>query len=149
MIVSAKNRQAFALVEAIVGLSIVALLASFTYVVMAVMNQNAVKARLMTLAEANARSVVDNFETISPYNPNITPPTIPSSLATGTTVSTIHLYVDPTDGTRNVMVTDATQTVAITNTNVDNVLALTVTVSYVYHGKTYQVQMNSLRASDT
>jgi prepilin-type N-terminal cleavage/methylation domain-containing protein len=140
-----KSSRAFTLAEAMIALAVIALLSALAYPAMQVANQNAMKARLMTLADELARNQIDQIETSSPFNPQYTPAQIPTVLATGTSTSTVPLYIDPNTGTTQI---SATLTTTIQLIGSYNAVAGTVTVAYQYHGKSYQVQMNTIRCSD-
>ncbi len=147
MILNQRRKRAFTLVEVAISIGIIALLTALGYAVMTAMNQNAVKARLMTLACASARDKIAQIQFASPYTPNLgtTYSHIPTILVVGTTTDNIPLYADP--GTGKTVIPGTRQTV-ISDTGTNHILSAVVTVSYTYHGKAFQVQLNTLRASD-
>ena len=133
----------FTLVEVMVGTSLMSLCATFAYAAILMSNRTAVTNRLYTLAQELARNQIDAIECAAPFNPQFSPAQIPAALTTNS--STVPLYVDPTSNATVVTATVAT-TVADVGNNTRSAL---VTVSFVFRGKTYQVQMNTLRTSDS
>ena len=121
-----------------------ALCATFAYGAILLSNRTAVSNRLFTLAQELARDQIDRIECAAPYNPQMSQ--VPAALALGTQSQTLPLYVDPT---RNATVVNATLTTTITDLGSYNARSGAVTVSYTFRGRTYQVQMNTLRTSDS
>ncbi len=136
------KRSGFTLVEAMIALAIIATLITLGYPAMQICNRNATWARMQTLADELARNQIDQIETAAPYDTTHTP----AVLTSGTTTTTTPLYVDPATGATVLTATVAT---TITSTGSNNILAGSVTVTYVYRGKSYTVTMNTMRGTDT
>lgn len=134
----------FTLVEVTIAGALMSLCATFAYATILVSNRTAVVNRLFTLAQEAARNQVDRLQCVSPYNPQLSQ--IPSDLAVGTRTVTVPLYVDPT---RSATVITANLTTTITDLGSYNARSGMVTVSYTFRGRSYQVQMNTLRTSDS
>lgn len=137
---------AFTLVEVMVATAVMSIVATFAYATILATNRSAVSNRLYTMAQEMARDQVDRIECATPFNPQLTPPQLPPELTLGTTTKTVPLYVDPTT---SATVVNATMTTLVTDTGSYNSRAALVTVQFVFRGHTYQVQMNTLRASDS
>jgi prepilin-type N-terminal cleavage/methylation domain-containing protein len=134
----------FTLVEVTIAGALMSLCATFAYATILVSNRTAVTNRLFTLAQETARNQIDRLACATPYNPQMSQ--IPADLALGTRSQSVPLYVDPTS---NATVVTATLTTAITDLGSYNARSGVVTVSYTFRGRTYQVQMNTLRTSDS
>lgn len=134
----------FTLVEVTIAGALIALCATFAYATILVSNRTAVSNRLFTLAQEIARDRIDRLECAAPYNPQMSQ--VPPDLALGTRTQTVPLYVDPTNSATLVT---ATLTTAIADLGSYNARSGLVTVSYTFRGRTYQVQMNTLRTSDS
>jgi type II secretory pathway pseudopilin PulG len=134
----------FTLVEVIVAGGLMSLCAAFAYATILVSNRTAVSNRLFTLAQEMARDQIDRLQCAAPYNPQMSQ--IPADLALGTRTQTVPLYIDPT---RNATVVNATLTTVVSDLSSYNARSGLVTVSYAFRGRTYQVQMNTLRTSDS
>jgi len=119
------------------------------------LNYNATLSRLKTGAGTVAQNQIDTILSIQPYNPQYNQ--IPPQLAVGITLTgspqnpTVPIYTDPVSGTVVVYgwvvtnVSDTNQSVSGVNLNLRQA---NVSVFYTFRGKTYQVQMNTLRGSD-
>lgn len=142
------------LVETMMSIAVLSLFLSFGYGTLLLANKDAMIHRLYTLAEEMARDQIDRIESASPYNPQFVAPLgpqIPNELILdtarpGALVQTLPLYTDPNSGNA---VVNATVTTSVTDTGTNNVRAAKVTVSYTFGKRTYQVQMNTLRTSDS
>lgn len=134
----------FTLIEVTVAAALMSLCATFAYATILVSNRTAVVNRLFTLAQETARNQIDRLECAAPFNPQMNQ--IPPDLALGIQSQTVPLYVDPTS---NATVINATLTTAITDLGSYNARSGVVTVTYTFRGRTYQVQMNTLRTSDS
>jgi len=122
------------------------------------MNTNAALCRLQTGASTVAQNQIDLILSDAPFNPqyNQIPPELtvglnnPTNAGTSTS-PTVPVYTDPSTGAQ--VLGWMTTVVADTNTKLNgNVLYIyqaTVTVSYVYKGRTYSVKMCTMRTSDT
>jgi prepilin-type N-terminal cleavage/methylation domain-containing protein len=134
----------FTLVEVTIAGALMSLCATFAYATILISNRTAVTNRLFTLAQEIARNEIDRLQCAAPYNPQMSQ--VPADLALGIRSSTVPLYIDPTS---NATVVTATLTTAITDLGSYNARSGVVTVSYTFRGRTYQVQMNTLRTSDS
>lgn len=144
------NREGITIIEVIVSLAVIGLFASSAMWALLMMNNRAAIARLATGAQTVAQNQIDLMFCDAPFNPQ--KGQVPSHLATGTQTQTnIPIYTDPS--TNEVVTTGTvTSTVADTSTTYGgydlNVYSISVTVSYQFRGKTYQVTMRTLRTSD-
>lgn len=144
----------FTFAEIIVSVSVLGLLSAGSIWGLAQANNYASVARLYTGAETVAQNRIDEILSESPFNPQKTPPEIPTVLALGThAAETVQVYNEPNPagGTPRIitgqMVTTVTQVNAPGFPNL-NMYAATVVVTYTFRGKTYKVQFNAMRASD-
>jgi prepilin-type N-terminal cleavage/methylation domain-containing protein len=134
----------FTLIEVTVAAALMSLCATFAYATILVSNRTAVVNRLFTLAQETARNQIDRLDCAAPYNPQMSQ--VPPELVLGIQSQTVPLYVDPTS---NATVVTATLTTAVTDLGSYNARSGVVTVTYTFRGRNYQVQMNTLRTSDS
>jgi type II secretory pathway pseudopilin PulG len=146
------------------GVSVLGLIAgSVSYGLMQLNNYAAVN-RLYTAAQTLAQNQIDLILTKAPFDPaNNSYPT-PNVLQTGTyysdpsnpnTVSAtpvnVPIYTDPANNAQIVKGTIRTDVssvnVSINGVNL-NLRQATVTVQYNFHGKSYSVKMDTMRAPD-
>jgi type II secretory pathway pseudopilin PulG len=144
------KQEGITIVEVLVSLAVIGLFASSAMWALMMMNNRAVVSRLYTGAQTIAQNQIDLMFCDAPYNPQKSQ--VPSELAVGTQTQTnVPIYTDP--ATNDVAVAGTvTSTVTDTGTSYGgyglNVYSITVTVSYQFRGKNYQVTMNTLRTSD-
>jgi prepilin-type N-terminal cleavage/methylation domain-containing protein len=137
----------FTLVEVTIAGALMSLCATFAYATILVANRTAVTNRLFTLAQEMARNQIDRIECASPYNPQLGQiPAVLTETVGPPTPQTLPLYIDPTT---NATVVTADLTTTITDLKTYNARLGVVTVSYKFRGRNYQVQMNTLRTSDS
>ena len=152
----------FTLAEVTMALAVLGTMGAGSYVGFNSLNTYAISSRLFSEAQTCAQNQIDLILSQEPFDPtNNTVPAVLGGqvLASGasTTVTTpnVFVYTDPVTG--NTVVT-GTMTTAVTNpgstmnftgvnTNL-NTYRATVTVSYNYRGKTYNVSMDTLRTAD-
>jgi prepilin-type N-terminal cleavage/methylation domain-containing protein len=134
----------FTLVEVIIAGALMSLCATFAYATILISNRTAVSNRLFTLAQELARDQIDRIQCATPFNPQMSQ--VPADLAIGTRTQTLPLYIDPTS---KATVVTATRTTTIADLGSYNARSGLVTVSYTFRGRTYKVQMNTLRTSDS
>jgi hypothetical protein len=132
--------------EVTIAAGLMGLCATFSYATILSANRAAVTNRLFSLAQELARDQVDRLQCTSPFNPQLKPPQVPADLAIGTTSRTTALYTDPTS---TLTVVNATVTTEVSDLGSYNARSAIVTVSYSFRGKNFQVQMNTIRASDS
>ncbi len=121
------------------------------------MNHNAALSRLQTGASTVVQNRIDEILNAGPFNPQSTPPQIPTVLALGTTTDgteanpTVPVYTDPTAGTvvvRGWMTQQVVDASTVINGVTVPLYRATVTVNYKFRNNLYSVQMNTARASD-
>ena len=126
------------------------------------LNTYAISSRLFTEAQTCAQNQIDLILSKEPFDPtNSKVPAVLGGqvLASGssTTVTTpnVFVYTDPVSGntvvtgTMTTTVTNTGSTMNFTGVNTNlNTYRATVTVSYTYRGKTYNVSMDTLRTAD-
>lgn len=149
------SRAGITLVETTMSIAVLSLFLAMGYATLLIANKNAMISRLYTLAEEMARDQIDQIETASPYNPQFVaplgpqiPPALVLDSARGNTplVQTLPLYTDPNTGTT---VVNAQVSTSVTDVGSLNSRAATVTVSYTFGKRSYQVKMNTIRTSDS
>ncbi|MEY2480290.1 MAG: hypothetical protein QOI04_1217 [Verrucomicrobiota bacterium] len=151
-----RKRAAFTLVEIVVALSILGAMVSGVYLGFNSLNAYSISSRLYTEAQTVAQNQIDLILSKEPFNLGTNPQKIPSVLALGSTVTpNVFVYQDPVTGkvvvtgTMTTTVTDAGFSMAFAgSTNNLNVRRATVTVSYSYRGKNYNISMDTMRAAD-
>jgi type II secretory pathway pseudopilin PulG len=149
-----KAQAGITLVEIVIALAVLGTMSAGCFVGLNTLNSYAVSSRLYTEAQACAQNQIDLILSKGPFN--IGQNKIPAELALGTTTKpNVFIYTDPVTG--NVVVA-GTMTTTITDMNSSmafagvtsnlNVRKATVTVSYSYRGKNYNVSMDTLRTAD-
>lgn len=130
---------------ALIGLVGASSLWAFTSV-----NRYAFVNRLFTAAQGVARSQIELVQIDTPFNPQFSE--IPPDLVVGTrTQAGVSVYSDPDDpdlevvGTMTTTVSDPGWTVGGVSLNAR---LIRVRVTYVFRGRTYNVNMNTFRVSD-
>ena len=138
------------LTEIIVSLGIIALYSASALWGLSMLNNQAAVARLYTGAQVVAQNQIDLCLSDSPFNPQKNQ--IPPELTVGTTVTNnVPLYIDPLS---NQVVNTGTMTTVVTNTGSTlngynlNLYSITVTVSWTYRGRSFNLKMSTMRASD-
>jgi len=148
------RRAAFTLVEAMVALGLFGITASAAVSAMLRMNNNASLSRLQTGASTVAQNQIDLCLSDSPFNPQkgqVPPALTIGSTSTGTSAApTVPVYTDPKSGMQVMgwMVTEVANTNTTLNGNDLNIYQITVTVNYRFKGRSYSVNMGTLRSSD-
>src|SRR3954471_22363411 len=156
--------RAFTIIEVMAGLSVLALITAAAFFGLMQLNNYASVNRLYTAAQTLAQNQIDLILTKAPFDPTNNSYPTPNVLQTGgyysdpSTPNTLYpasrsvtIYQDPT--TNNVIVsgtirTDVTSpTVTISGVDL-KMRQATVTVQYSFHGKTYSVKMDTMRAPD-
>jgi prepilin-type N-terminal cleavage/methylation domain-containing protein len=164
---TAKSRQqggkrAFTLMEVVMALAVIGTMGAGAYVGFNSINTYAISSRLYTEAQACAQNQVDLILSKEPFD--IINSKVPAVLGgqvlaanASTTVTTpnVFVYTDPVSG--NVVATGImtttiknpgnTMTFAGATTDLNTYLA-TVTVTYTYRNKTYNVSMDTARTAD-
>jgi prepilin-type N-terminal cleavage/methylation domain-containing protein len=147
---------AFTLIEIVIALAVLGTMSAGCYIGFNAINTYAVSSRLYTEAQTVCQNQIDLILSKEPFDVTTTPQKIPSVLALGTTTTpNVFIYQDPVTGNvvvtgnMNTTVTDmgSTMTFAGMTANL-NVRRATVTVSYTYRGKDYNVSMDTIRTAD-
>ena len=138
------------------ALAILGLVAASTFAAMSQANRFAITNRVYTCAQTIVQNQIDTFLSVGPFDPQLSPPLVPSELATGSTTTSVPIYADTATAatvvggtlTRTVVDLGLTQT---TNSVTDNLNTrrLTVTLTYTFAGRNYSIVMSTLRSSDT
>jgi prepilin-type N-terminal cleavage/methylation domain-containing protein len=148
------GKHAFTLMEVVMALAVVGTMGAGAYVGFNSLNTYATSSRLYTEAQTTAQNQIDMILSKEPFDP--TRSKIPTVLTLGTTTTpNVFVYKDPVSGnvvvtgTMTTTVTDlgATMTFAGSTKNL-NTYRATVTVSYTYRGKNYNVSMDTMRTGD-
>jgi len=148
------SRAAFTLAEVMVGLGLFGITAAAAVSAMLHLNNNAALSRLQTGASTVAQNQIDLCLSDSPFNPQKSQ--VPPALTLGTTSTgsssnpTVAVYTDPKTGlqVKGWMVTEVANTGTTYNGNSLNIYRITVTVNYRFRGRSYSVQMGTMRTSD-
>jgi prepilin-type N-terminal cleavage/methylation domain-containing protein len=157
-------QKGFTVVEVMAGLSVLALFAGSVSFGLMQLNNYASVNRLYTAAQTLAQNQIDLILTKAPYDPSTSSFPTPNVLQTGgyysdpSTPNTLYgsarsvpIFTDPTTninvvtGTIRTDITTPSVTVGGTDLNIRQA---TVTVQYTFHGKTYTVKMDTMRAPD-
>jgi prepilin-type N-terminal cleavage/methylation domain-containing protein len=148
------GKRAFTLMEVVMALAVVGTMGAGAYVGFNSLNTYAISSRLYTEAQTAAQNQIDLILSKEPFDP--TRNKIPTVLTLGaTTTPNVFVYTDPVSGnvvvagTMTTTITDlgATMTFAGSTKNL-NTYRATVTVTYTYRGKTYNVSMDTMRTGD-
>jgi type II secretory pathway pseudopilin PulG len=161
------------LAELLVGVVILGLVAASIIWGLNQLNAYATASRLYTAAQTLAQNQIDLLLTRGPFNPQLSPPAYPTpnilqsnsngtpytyytdpstgSISTAPISPPVPIYTDPTSNLAVVSGTIATTNqnaaFAVGGTNL-TVIKSTVTVSYTFRNKTYNVSMDTMRTSD-
>jgi prepilin-type N-terminal cleavage/methylation domain-containing protein len=148
------GKRAFTLMEVVMALAVVGTMGAGAYVGFNSLNTYAISSRLYSEAQTAAQNQIDLILSKEPFDPANNK--IPTVLTLGaTTTPNVFIYKDPVSGnvvvtgTMNTTITDlgTTMTFAGSTTNL-NTRRATVTVSYTYRGKAYNVSMDTMRTGD-
>jgi len=140
--------------EVVMALAVVGTMGAGCYVGFNSLNTYAISSRLYSEAQTAAQNQIDLILSKEPFDPANSK--IPTVLTLGaTTTPNVFVYKDPVSGnvvvtgTMTTTVTDvgATMTFAGSTKNL-NTYRATVTVTYTYRGKTYNVSMDTMRTGD-
>ena len=155
MLRGGQHPAGFSLAEVMVAVGIFGIFAAISIVAMNRMNYRAALSRCQTGASTVAQNQIDLMLSEMPFNPQKSQ--VPPSLTLGTTNvgsstnPTVAIYTDPKS---NIVVVKGWMSTTVVNTNTTmngnnlNIYRATVTVSYVFKGKTYTVKMSTMRSSD-
>jgi type II secretory pathway pseudopilin PulG len=154
----------FTLVEASVGVLMLAIVASSLIWGLNQLNYYATASRLFTAAQTLAQNQIDQILTKSPYDISTNSYPTPNVLRTDwspyysdaagniyQTAQQVPLYKDPSDGsvivTGTIATTITAPVVTMNGTNL-NLRQAVVTVAYKFRNKNYTITMNTMRAPD-
>ncbi|MEP6668001.1 MAG: hypothetical protein ABJF10_02545 [Chthoniobacter sp.] len=149
------HAAAFTIVEVTVAIGLFGITAAAAIGAMIRMNTNAALCRLQTGASTVAQNQIDLILSDAPFNPQysqVPPELTPGTTSTGTSSApTVAVYTDPSSGAKVLgwMTTVVTDTSSALNGNTLYVYRATVTVSYFYKGRQYNVSMCTMRCADT
>src|SRR2546421_3264993 len=148
------SKRAFTLMEVVMALAVVGTMGAGCYVGFNSLNTYAISSRLYSEAQTAAQNQIDLILSKEPFDPVNNK--IPTVLTLGTTTTpNVFVYKDPVSGnvvvtgTMTTTVTDlgTTMTFAGSTKNL-NTRRATVTVTYTYRDKTYNVSMDTMRTGD-
>jgi len=148
------GKRAFTLMEVVMAFAVRGTMGAGTYVGLNLLNPYAISSRLYSEAQTAAQNQIDLILSKEPFDPMNNK--IPTVLTLGaTTTPNVVVYKDPVSGkvvvtgTMTTTITDlgTTMTFAGSTKNL-NTYRATVTVSYTYRGKTYNVSMDTMRTGD-
>jgi len=136
------------------ALAVIGSMGAGCYVGFNSLNTYAVSSRLYSEAQTAAQNQIDQILSKEPFDPVNNK--IPAVLTLGTTTTpNVFVYQDPVSG--NVVVT-GTMATTVTDLGASmtfagstkslNTYRATVTVTYTYRGKTYNVSMDTMRTGD-
>ena len=146
------------------GVAVLGLVVGVVFFGLMQLNNYASVNRLYTAAQTLAQNQIDLILTKAPYDPGNNSFPTPNVLQTGgyysdpSTPNTLYgsarnvpIYTDPSTNNQVVVGTIRTDittpNVSVGGTNL-NIRQATVTVQYTFHGKTYSVKMDTMRAPD-
>ena len=154
---------AFSIIEILFALVALGIMSGGAYIGFGAVNTYAVSSRLYSEAQAVAQNQIDLILSRGPFNITSTPKRVPNELkldsertpAGPLVTPNVFVYTDPVTGkvvvtgsmTTSITDAGATQTFAGTTTPL-NVRRATVTVSYTFRNKNYNVVMETLRTAD-
>lgn len=152
----ALSHAAFTLIEIVIALGVIGTTSAGVFIGFNALNGYAVSTRLYSEAQTVAQNQIDLILSKGPFNVSSNPPRVPSVLALGTTVTpNVFIYRDSVSG--NAVVTGVMSTTIsdysasmtyASQTNNLNVRKATVTVSYSWRNKNYNVSLETLRTAD-
>jgi type II secretory pathway pseudopilin PulG len=145
-----RRQKGFALAEVVIAIGIFGLAVPGLLVGLLHSYRMASLNRMHTAALAIARTEMEAMRSLVPFNPQLNQ--VPADLAIGShTTTDVPIYVDPADENRVIMGSITTTTadpgLSEGGTNL-NLRRVTVTVSFAYRGRNYNVSLTTLRASD-
>jgi len=148
------GRFGFTLMEVVMALGVIGTMGAGCYVGFNSLNTYAISSRLYSEAQAAAQNQIDQILSKGPFDPVRNK--IPTVLTVGTTTTpNVFVYQDPVSasavvtGTMTTTITDTGSMMNFTGVNTNlNIYRATVTVSYTYRGKTYNVSMDTMRTGD-
>lgn len=145
---------AFTLAEIVVALAVLGTVSLGCYMGLTSVNAYAVSSRLYSEAQTCVQNQIDLILSKGPFD--VMNNKIPSVLAIGTTTTpNVFIYRDPVTsdvvvtGTMTTTITDLGSSMTFAGATTDlNTRRATVTVSYNFRGKTYNVSMDTMRTAD-
>ena len=136
------------------SLAVLGTMAAGCYVGFNSLNTYAISSRLYSEAQTAAQNQIDLILSQEPFD--VANNKIPAVLALGTTTTpNVFIYTDPVtgnvvvSGTMTTVITDTASSMNFAGVNANlNVRRATVTVSYTYRGKSYNVSLDTMRTAD-
>lgn len=146
--------NAFTLMEVVMALAVIGTMGAGCYIGFNSLNAYAVSSRLYSEAQSAAQNQIDLILSKEPFDP--TKSIVPTVLTLGTTTTpNVFVYKDPVSGnavvtgTMTTTVTDTGSTMTFAgSTRALNIYRATVTITYTYRNKTYNVSMDTMRTGD-
>lgn len=146
-----RHQEAFTLVEVLVSTVLIGLVVVSIIWGLNMLHRRATVNRLFTQAQTICQNRIDLILTAGPYNPSSTPAAIPNELKTTQTPLTVAVSTapgNPVSGTMTTTIVDTTLRYPDGTGSLLNIKQATVVVAYNFRGKSYSVEMNTLRAPD-
>jgi prepilin-type N-terminal cleavage/methylation domain-containing protein len=147
--------RGFTLAEVLVATALLGLLAAGALWSLTQANNYASISRLYTGAETAAQNRIDYLLTDTPFNPQSGELGSTNEWAVGNSVQPgVVIYSEPagadgqTHAVTGVITTSVKSNSVVTKGQDLNLYSATVIVTYTFRGKTYNVQLNAMRASD-
>ena len=145
-------QSGFTLTEILITSAVLLVVGATAIYALTMINGYAANARIQAAAQSIVQNQIDQILTIGPYAPTTTPPEIPALLVPGRTDrQNIPVFTDPDTSATQVT---GTLTTDIADSGATNggvplyVLRAAVSLKYAFHGRTFTVAMNTLRAPD-
>lgn len=159
----AKLRAGFTLVEVVIALAVLGTMAAGCYIGFNAINEYSVSSRLYSEAQTVCQNQIDLILSKEPFDVTTTPKKIPTVLLLNSERSpagplvqpNVFIYQDPVSGkvvvtgSMTTTVADVGSTMAFAGTTANlNVRRATVTVSYKFRNRDYNVTMDTIRTAD-
>jgi type II secretory pathway pseudopilin PulG len=143
-----RKNQAFTLVEVMGGVALVGIASIIVILALLQMNTYATVARLKTLATVIALNQIELVSTDAPFSPADLQ--IPADLTVGTQTAPVLIYDDPnSDNVVNGIMTTVVDDPNYSQNGYNlHLRRITVTISYEFRNRSYNVTMHTIRASD-
>jgi type II secretory pathway pseudopilin PulG len=146
------SEAGFTLTEILITSAVIIVVGATALYALTMINGYAANTRVQAAAQSIVQNQIDQILTVGPYVPTNVPPDIPSILATGTTTTNnVAVFTDPETSSAQVtgtLTTDIHDSGASNNGNPLYVLKAAVTLDYTFHGRSFKVVMDTLRAPD-
>jgi prepilin-type N-terminal cleavage/methylation domain-containing protein len=143
-----RRENAFTLVEVLTATALFAIIASTVIWGLNMLQHRATVNRLYTQAQMLCQNQIDRVLTAGPYNPSAVPAQTPAELMPNQAAVPVDVGAGPGNTVSGTVTTTVTDTGHEYGGSDLKVKQAQVVVAYDFRGKTFSVEMNTLRAPD-